>query len=142
MSVLEEFYGSPEKPKKIISINEWCEMVHKTAVDHGWWENEPSFPEVIALIHSELSEALEEFRNGEAELYYKCKYHDTRTGCQYGKNEGCTKRKPEGIVIELADAVIRIFDYCGGKGIDLEEAIRIKNEYNKKRPYRHGGKII
>lgn len=50
--------------------------------------------------------------------------------------------KPEGIAIELADAVIRILDYCGHVGIDIEKAIEIKHEYNKTRPYKHGGKKI
>jgi hypothetical protein len=36
--------------------------------------------------------------------------------------------------------VIRILDLCGALGIDLEEAMRMKHEYNKTRPYRHGGK--
>lgn len=49
-------------------------------------------------------------------------------------------KKPEGVAVELADCVIRILDYCGHAGIDIEEAIRIKHEYNKTRPYRHGGK--
>ncbi len=46
------------------------------------------------------------------------------------------------IPFELADIVIRVFDMCGHYGIDLESAIREKMEYNKKRPYKHGGKII
>jgi len=48
--------------------------------------------------------------------------------------------KPEGEAIELADAVIRIMDYCEFVGIDLEQAIQLKHEYNKTRPYRHGNK--
>ena len=51
-------------------------------------------------------------------------------------------RKPEGVAIELADCIIRILDYCGAQGIDVDEATRIKHEYNKSRPYRHGGKRI
>lgn len=52
----------------------------------------------------------------------------------------CPANKPEGIPIELADCIIRILDYCGKEGIDIEEAIKIKHEYNLTRPYRHGGK--
>lgn len=123
--------------------------IHKNAVAHGWWEEERSFAEIIALCHSELSEALEEYRNKKPMLYYQCEYHDTRIkcpdqydGCQYGKNNGCNLRKPEGIASELADTIIRILDYCGKMNIDIEEAIRIKHEYNKTRPYKHGGKKI
>ena len=50
------------------------------------------------------------------------------------------REKREGVAVELADCMIRILDYCGHAGIDIEEAIRIKHEYNKTRPYRHGGK--
>ena len=46
--------------------------------------------------------------------------------------------KPEGVPIELADAVIRICDFCGLHGIDLEAAIEAKMEYNRGRPRRHG----
>ena len=47
-----------------MNLNEWRDEVHKTAVEHGWWDKEVSFPEIVALCHSELSEALEEYRNG------------------------------------------------------------------------------
>lgn len=54
---------------------------------------------------------------------------------------------PEGISFEDTDATEKIIEqgnlsivYCGHAGIDIEEAIRIKHEYNKTRPYRHGGK--
>lgn len=105
-------------------INEVAKQIHENAVDHGWWDEERGFPEVLVLIHSEVSEALEEYRNGRlpTEVY---------TG-----NNG----KPEGIPIELADVIIRIFDYCGYAGIDIDAAITQKHEFNKTRPYRHGGK--
>ena len=105
-------------------INEVAKQIHENAVDHGWWDEERGFPEVLVLIHSEVSEALEEYRNGRlpTEVY---------TG-----NGG----KPEGIPIELADVIIRIFDYCGYAGIDIDAAITQKHEFNKTRPYRHGGK--
>ena len=43
-----------------MTVNEFAKEVHENAVAHGWWETARSFPEVAALIHSEVSEALEE----------------------------------------------------------------------------------
>lgn len=43
-----------------------------------------------------------------------------------------------GEAAELADVLIRIFHYCGRRGINLGEAVRLKHEYNIGRPYRHG----
>ncbi|UUZ85636.1 hypothetical protein LJK88_20320 [Paenibacillus sp. P26] len=107
------------------SINDLVNAAHQNAIDKGWHEEPRSFGEIIALIHSELSEALEDYRNGRrfTETYY----------------EG---EKPCGIPSELADAVIRVFDACGYLGIDLESAIREKMVYNATRERRHGGKKI
>lgn len=102
-------------------INEWVNELHTTASDKGWWDVEPNIPEKLALIHSEISEALEEFRNGNMETYF-------------------VNAKPEGFAVELADAVIRIMDLCGYLQIDLESTMMDKAAYNKLRAYRHGGK--
>lgn len=79
--------------------------------------------ERLALIHSEISEALEEVRDKTPIVYEK---------------DG----KPEGVGIELADAVIRIGDLCEILGIDLEECIAIKTAFNRGREYRHGGRHL
>lgn len=50
--------------------------------------------------------------------------------------------KLKGIPSELADVVIRVMDMCEHYGINLDKAIREKHEYNKTRPYKHGGKIL
>lgn len=100
------------KPKT--SINELIKECNCIAKSKGWWETERNDGELIALMHSELSEALEAMRN-------------------HGKKEDLAE--------ELADCCIRIFDYCGARDIDLEKALVKKMEYNKGRPYRHGKKF-
>ena len=111
-----------------MTINDYVNRAYENAKEKGWHEIERSIGDLICLMHSELSEALEEHRNGHSptEIYY---------------NES-KPAKPEGIPVELADCVIRIFDFCGKYDIDLEEAILTKMEYNKTRPIRHGGKKV
>jgi len=109
-----------------MNINEWVEEIHSLAKEKGWYEGKRNFGEVIALIHSELSEALEEARNGNFALYYEL------------DNNTLQEEKPAGVYIELIDAVIRIFDYLGSQNINVENFIKIKHNYNKTRPQKHG----
>lgn len=111
--------------------------IHENAKAHGWWDEERTFGELIALCHSELSEALEEYRNKKPLFYFK-----EINGFEVSEIKEWHGEKPEGIAIELADVIIRIFDMCGKYGIDIEEAIKVKHEYNKTRPYKHGNKVI
>jgi NTP pyrophosphatase (non-canonical NTP hydrolase) len=130
---------------EISDIARLIEEAHKNAVDHGWWEEPKSFGELIALIHTELSEALEEHRNHiDPKLTYYSGSHDTEAGTLIIKSPYPVPEasKPEGIPSELADVVIRVFDICGYYGINLEAAIKEKMEYNKTRPYKHGGKKL
>jgi NTP pyrophosphatase (non-canonical NTP hydrolase) len=122
-------------------LNKLRDEIHQNAVEHGWWDEGRSFGDIIALCHSELSEALEAFRSDYPGKYAKCNDCGAVIGVM-GLSCCGKPMKPEGIVIELADTIIRILDFCGQKGIDIEEAIRIKHEYNKTRPYKHGGKKI
>lgn len=120
-----------------MNLNELTKEIHKNAVEHGWWDDERSFGDIVALCHSELSEALEEYRNNKPYMYFV-----ETNGFEVMEMSEWNGEKPEGIAIELADCIIRILDYCGRVGIDIEKAIEIKHEYNKTRPYKHGGKRI
>jgi NTP pyrophosphatase (non-canonical NTP hydrolase) len=77
-------------------------------------------------MHSELSEMLEEHRDGHqpTETYYT------------------EKGKPEGIPSELADLIIRALHFAGIFGIDVAASVAEKHEYNLTRPHRHGGKVV
>lgn len=194
-----------------MNLNKFAREVHANAVAHGWWETECDPAEIIALIHSEWSEALEEYRAGRPMVWYA-----VNADCQMCGdrpviyNEICETNncdaghKPEGIAVELIDGCIRILDFAAhekvslefgaieplqptlpkliaalhyytsvalndvgkdGKiikhhfihewlgaavyeafryirvqGIDPEKIMLEKHEYNKTRPYRHGGK--
>lgn len=120
-------------------INDLVKQIHKLATEKGWWDSPRSTPECIALMHSELSEALEEYRNDKPAIYQNINEYYSVYSTPENPSWDATK-KPEGELVELADTVIRIMDYCGAKGYDLEQAINLKNEYNKTRGYRHGGK--
>lgn len=109
-----------------MEISKLQKEIHENAVAHGWWEGgDRNFGELIALCHSELSEALEEVRKGEDinNTYYSA------------------GNKPEGVPSELADVIIRILDMCERYGIDMEAMLLEKHEFNKSRPYKHGKKF-
>lgn len=93
-------------------INILCKEAFMIAKSKGWHDEKRETGTLLALIHSEVSEALEADRKGDAENFAE----------------------------ELADVCIRVFDLCGSKEIDLETAISKKMEYNKTRTYKHGGK--
>lgn len=119
-----------------MTISELVTRAHANAVNHGFWNPSPEIGTCIALIHSELSEALEEVRAGKPYVYFKEVNGFTVTDLAERRGE-----KPEGIAVELADAVIRIADLCGFLGIDLETVIVEKMEYNEGRPFKHGKKF-
>lgn len=77
----------------------------------------------LALIHSEVTEAVEAVLEGDDQLRI------SESG------------KPEGVPAEVADVIIRCLDFCGGYGVSASEAVIVKNDYNAKRSHKHGGKL-
>ena len=109
------------------TLREWQREIHSWAVRKGWWPmkvEERNVGELLALMTSEISEALEEWRRNRMDLYF---------------SSSPSGEKPEGFGVELADAVIRICDTAEAYGIDLQELMERKMAYNEKRPFRHGG---
>lgn len=98
--------------------NKIAKSVYTNAVNHGFWKEEPNDGERMALIHAEISEALEALRD------------DNPTSSKIMEFTSVEE--------ELADAVIRIMDYCFGKDFDIAGAIEAKIEYNKDRDFMHG----
>ncbi len=102
-----------------------CETAH----EKGWYDNGvPTFGERIALSHSELSEALEAYRT-----------HGFKA---WTVTDERGHEKPEGVLSEIADVIIRIAELAHLHATDLDAAVAEKMAYNKTRPYRHGGKKL
>jgi NTP pyrophosphatase (non-canonical NTP hydrolase) len=98
--------------QEIIEINRANEW--KVVKPEEWETNDYKIPALLALMHSEVSEALEAFRHNDKENFAE----------------------------ELADILIRVLDCAGGLQIDIGSEVKKKLEKNKTRGVRHGGKRI
>lgn len=103
---------------------------YRIAKDHGFHDKdmEKSFVESCMLVVTEIAEAVEAYRDGEApnQIIYRAD----------------KPLKPDGPGIELADALIRILDICEQFAIDIESYVIEKMKYNETRSLRHGGKKL
>lgn len=125
-------------------INELSKQIHQNNINKGFYEKEKNIGEMLCLIHSEVSEALEADRKGhyadnhylqemEAEGYT---WEDSRLSF----NTAFEKTIKNTFEDELADTMIRVMDLAAFKGIDLEFHIKQKMKYNSLREYKHGKK--
>lgn len=124
-----------------MQIAETVEMVHKNSAEKGFWDGPQNIGEKLMLIVSEAAEALEADRK---DHYVENPYLTAKDVLSIGDDaafksafELAVKNSFED---ELADVVIRVFDLCGAKCINIEAHILAKHRYNQMRAHKHGKK--
>jgi len=129
-----------------MTLNRLRDQATHIAHSHGF--KDATVGEDIALMHSELSEALEDYREGASpkKVWYEERPAIKGTFAPILHDEQSEDPniiyKPCGIPSEMADVIIRVLHFCGKHEIDIEAAIAEKMAYNDSRPYKHGGKKL
>ena len=97
-----------------MNIRDLQREAHEIARSQGWWDEERTFGDLIAPVHSELSEALEAYRTNGLESW-----HSVVSNSAYTDGG----RKLEGVPSELADVVIRVADMAEWYEENLESYV-------------------
>lgn len=97
---------------------------------NGWFDDSRTFGDDVALLHSEVSEMFEAYRE-----------HGLKDVTNQDHN-AAPNPKPEGVGSEAADILIRLLDSCYRNDVDLEREYERKLAYNRTRGYKHGGKLL
>lgn len=125
-----------------MSLNDLAKKIHDNAAAYGFYNSGLTFSNIISLCHSELSEALEEYRNNKPMVYFiDCESGEESEDFVHYEDE-----KPEGVAVEMIDCLIRILDWCSANKVDVDNIIRLKCEYYKKeselRNHRNKGNVL
>lgn len=122
------------------NLNELSKEIHKSNVDKGFYDEQPrNIGEILALIHAEVSEALEAHRDNKfskplsAKIVNEIDEDDSELF-----KESFLAHVKDTFQDEIADSIIRLLDLCGYMDINIEEHIAAKLRYNKTRGHKHG----
>jgi len=127
-------------------MEKMIKKAHGVAKEKGFWDEERNVPEMLMLVVSELSEALEALRKNHycdpfATAVLAEDLNNWDDSLKDAWKNGFEKAVKSSFEDEIADVAIRLFDMCGGLKIDLEKHIEMKMKYNSLRPYKHGKKF-
>jgi NTP pyrophosphatase (non-canonical NTP hydrolase) len=114
------------------SFTDMQDEIREVNQANGWYEASRPFEADVSLLHSEVSEMFEAFRQWGL---------DDATH-QFAIRDGESIPKPEGVGSEAADVLIRLLDTCDRYGIDLRQEYNRKLAHNRTRGHRHGGKRV
>ena len=118
-------------------INKLSSEIHRNALERGFYDEKRNLGEILCLIHSEVSEALEADRNDRytfSDIGPILELKDAHFKTAFEDNVKNTFED------ELADILIRVMDLAGYKQVDLEKHIVAKMRYNAQRIAKHGKK--
>ena len=111
-----------------MNLTELCQATYAENQAKGFAPlSEETIHRALLLVISEITEAQNELRTGRGltEVYYSAA-------------EDVLIPKPEGFPVEITDAIIRLFDICGGLGLDLDALVEEKRAFNRSRAPKHG----
>lgn len=146
------------------ALNELAQAINDNARAKGFWDADRNFGEMLMLATSELAEALEEHRASSPNVYYVFSmpkgglaqeeidatgplFYSEISGQAPIRSEYTAELirtahprlvKPEGVAVELADALIRILDIMHSLDVDIDAIVAEKMAYNATRPVKHG----
>ena len=110
-------------------LNKFAKKIHKQNKEKGFYVSKQNVAQSMMLVVCEIAEAVEADRKGDfadldafeadPERIFEVHIKDTFQD-------------------EIADAIIRLLDYCGATNLDIEKHIEYKLEFNKTRAYKHG----